>query len=110
MNNTNGNITDGLPPGNITICSGGGHSDSDDYKLVYITLALFIIPAVIEVILWVCLYKATRLSNSGTKEKHNEVSSATSKDIVTDMQDGLVRSAMFDTVGYIICWGPFNMA
>ena len=103
-------MTHDLTPGNITICSGGGHSDSNDFKLVYIALALFIIPALIEIILWVCLYKATRLSNSGTKEKQKKDSSATSKDIVANMQDGLVRSAMFDTVGYIICWGPFNMA
>ena len=103
----------------MTICVGGGHAlgDRSDFWLVYMSTALFLIPAVIEVILWLGLQRATRRTSVPNTPTMTPVPSRkrypfimpNQKNIVNDMQVGLARSAMVDTFGYIICWGPFNV-
>ena len=112
--------------GDFTICVSGNHAvgDKNEFWFVYMSLVLFVVPAVLEVILWVCLSRSTRTTREATDRPWTAFSlvgikmrrgwncahreSVTSDDIVTTMQRGLVRSAMFDTLGYILCWGPFN--
>ena len=81
------------------------------------SMVLYIIPAIIELILLLALRIVTKTSHKQSAESMFQVSGqmVSRKSMVSDtpaksdMQAVLVRNAMIDTIIYIIFWGPFNI-